>query len=79
MTEIRWLIVAADGRLYHSVVAAAVHAALHKSLAGRKGEDGRWSSRAAQTIENDEKPGCERIPVAMRRREGKGREGKGSE
>jgi len=51
MTEIRWLIVAADGRLYQSVVAAEVHAALHKSLAGAKANKIRCSPQSQQAPE----------------------------
>jgi len=74
MTEIRWLIVAADGRLYQSVVAAEVHAALHKSLAGAKANKIRWSPQSQQAPEKQQDTPSEGTPIGVPRREGKGRE-----
>jgi hypothetical protein len=64
-----------DGRLYHPVVAAAAHDALHKSRVAARANAARWSARKGQDAEKEGNPSSERNASGVPRREGKGREG----
>lgn len=71
---LRGWIMCSDGRLYHPVVAGAVHDALHKRAVGARAAWKRWSSQTPQGIDKPQNDECERNADAMPGREGKGRD-----